>query len=78
MDVPHVREQMSSAIGVRLRLVNQKLLLQNEFLAAKIAFSALTLPAPCAFRNPSDRPSAEIRKGLSRSVLQQVAGIARS
>jgi hypothetical protein len=35
MDVPHAREQMDSAVGVRYRLVNQKLLLQNEYLVAE-------------------------------------------
>src|ERR1700691_11893 len=44
-------------------LVNQKLLLQNEYLAAGIASSALIFPPVCAFRIPSDRPSLKSASG---------------
>jgi hypothetical protein len=35
MDIPHARPQMGSPAGVRQGLVNEKLLLQNEYLAAE-------------------------------------------
>jgi hypothetical protein len=37
-------------------LVNQKLLLQDEYSQLRIASSALIFPPVCAFRIPSDPP----------------------
>src|SRR5215471_1378398 len=55
-------------------LHNQKLLLQNEYLAAENPSSALTFPRVCAFRIPSDRPSLKSASGsaglrFSRSLV---------
>ncbi len=49
-------------------LVNQKLLLQNEYLAARIASSARTFPPVCAFRIPSDPP---LLKSVSGSAARR-------
>ena len=44
-------------------VVNQKLLLQNEYLAAENGFSEPTFPPVYAFQIPSDRPSLKSVNG---------------
>jgi len=53
-------------------LVNQKLLLQNEYLAAEIASSALTFPPVCAFRIPSDPEWSNYSCGVA-VIFEQAA-----
>ena len=59
-------------------LVNQKLLLQNEYLAAESRILRASLPAPvCGFPIQSDRPPLKISKRLGRATLQQIACVAK-
>ena len=44
-------------------LVNQRLLLQNEYLVAENRILRAHLPAVCAFRITSDRPSLKSASG---------------
>jgi len=58
-------------------LVNQKLLLQNEYLAAENRILRAHLPARVRLSDPERSTLAEIGKRLGRSALQQVACIAK-
>src|SRR4051812_37305530 len=58
-------------------LVNQKLLLQNEYLAAENRILRAHLPARMRLSDPQRSTLAEIGKRLGRSALQQVACIAK-
>src|SRR5215510_12663391 len=58
-------------------LVNQKLLLQNEYLAAENRILRAQLPARVRLSDPERSTLAEIGKRLGRSALQQVACIAK-
>jgi len=57
-------------------LVNQKLLLQNEYLAAENRILRTHLPARIRLSDPERSTLAEIGKRLGRSALQQVARVA--
>src|SRR5437764_1315064 len=58
-------------------LVNQKLLLQNEYLAAENRILRAHLPARIRLSDPERSTLAEIGKRLGRSALQQVACVAK-
>ena len=58
-------------------LVNQKLLLQNEYLAAENRILRAHLPARIRLSNPQRSTLAEIGKRLGRTALQQVACVAK-
>src|ERR1700693_5892504 len=52
-------------------LVNQRLLLQNEYLAAENRILRAHLPDVCAFLIPSDRPSLKSASGSARLRLSR-------
>ncbi len=58
-------------------LVNQKLLLQNEYLAAENRILRAHLPARMRLSDPQRSTLAEIGKRLGRAALQQVACVAK-
>jgi putative transposase len=58
-------------------LVNQKLLLQNEYLAAENRILRAHLPARIRLSDPERSTLAEIGKRLGRTALQQVACVAK-
>ncbi|MEO8663496.1 MAG: helix-turn-helix domain-containing protein [Bryobacteraceae bacterium] len=58
-------------------LVNQKLLLQNEYLIAENRVLRAHLPARLRLSDPERSTLAEIGKRLGRSALQQVACVAK-
>ena len=58
-------------------LVNQKLLLQNEYLAAENRILRAHLPARMRLSDPERSTLAEIGKRLGRTALQQVGPIRR-
>src|SRR5664279_3855144 len=58
-------------------LVNQKLLLQNEYLAAENRILRAQLPARLRLSDPQRSTLAEIGKRLGRTALQQVACVAK-
>jgi putative transposase len=58
-------------------LVNQKLLLQNEYLAAENRILRAHLPARIRLSDPERSTLAEIGKRLGRAALQQVACVAK-
>jgi putative transposase len=58
-------------------LVNQKLLLQNEYLAAENRILRAHLPARMRLSDPERSTLAEIGKRLGRAALEQVACVAK-
>src|ERR1039458_5133200 len=58
-------------------LVNQQLLLQNEYLAAENRILRSHLPARLRLSDPERSTLAEMGKRLGRRGLEQVAGVAR-
>jgi len=58
-------------------LVNHKLLLQNEYLAAENRILRGHLPARIRLSDPERSTLAEIGKRLGRAALQQVACVAK-
>src|SRR3954467_1664728 len=58
-------------------LVNQELLLQNEYLAAENRILRARLPARLRLSNPERATLAEIGKRVGRKALAQVACVAQ-
>src|SRR5262244_2612200 len=58
-------------------LVNQELLLQNEYLAAENRILRAHLPARLRLSDPERRTLAEIGKRLGRKVLEKVPCVAK-
>src|ERR671915_287482 len=58
-------------------LVNQELLLQNEYLAAENQILRARLPARLRLTDPERSTLAEIGKRLGRKALKQVARVAK-
>src|SRR5438270_13838587 len=58
-------------------LVNQKLLLQNEYLIAENRILRAHLPARMRLSDPERSTLAEIGNRLGRTALQQVACVAK-
>ena len=59
-------------------LVNQKLLLQNEYLASENRILRAQLPARVRLSDPERSTLAEIGKRLGRAALQPVACVANT
>jgi putative transposase len=59
------------------RMVNQQLLLQNEYLIAENRILRAHLPSRLRLTNPQRSTLAAIGKRLGRQALQQVASVAR-
>src|SRR6202166_4951280 len=57
--------------------VNQKLLLQNEYLAAENLILRAKLPSRLRLSDPERTTLAEIGKRLGRKALREVAGVAK-
>ena len=58
-------------------LVNQEVLLQNEYLAAENRILRAHLPARLPLSDPERCTLAEIGKRLGRQALKNVAGVAK-
>jgi len=58
-------------------LVNQQLLVQNEYLAAENRILRAHLPAQLRLSNPERATLAEIGKRVGRKALAQVACVAK-
>src|ERR1035438_1172536 len=67
--------QLARLLAYVTGLVNQKLLLQNEYLIAENRILRAHLPARMRLSDPERSTLAEIRKRLGRTALQQVACI---
>jgi hypothetical protein len=74
---PNEREQMDSLPAYLTGLVNQELLLQNEYLAAENRVLRAHLPARLRLSDPERSMLAEIGKRLGRKALGQVASVAK-
>jgi putative transposase len=59
-------------------LVNQQVLLQNEYLAAENRILRAQLPARLRLSDPQRSTLAEIGKRLGRKALEQVACVAKT
>ena len=67
MDVPYARPEMGSPVGAYVTgLVNQELLLQNEYLVAENRILRAHLPARVRLSDPERSTLAEIGKRLGR------------
>ena len=77
MDDPHARHKWARLLAYVTGLVNQKLLLQNEYLAAENRILRAHLPARMRLSDPDRSTLAEIGKRLGRAALQQVACVAK-
>ena len=65
------RNQWARLLAYVTGLVNQELLLQNEYLAAENRVLRAHLPARLRLSDPERRTLAEIGKRLGRQVLQK-------
>jgi hypothetical protein len=70
------REPKDMSARRRDGLVNQELLLQNEYLAAENRVLRAHLPARLRLSDPERSMLAEIGKRLGRKALAQVASVA--
>ena len=70
MGLINARKQMASPAGLCHRLVNQRLLLQNEYLAAENRILRSRFPARMRLSDPERSTLAEIGKRLGRAALQ--------
>ena len=77
MPVHTVDHQVGRLLAYVTGLVNQELLLQNEYLAAKNRILRLHLPARLRSSDPQRSTLAEIGKRLGRKALAQVACVAK-
>ena len=78
MDSSHERQSLGSSTGVCVTgLVNQELLLQNEYLAAENRILRTHLPARLRLSDPERCTLAEIGKRLGRRALERVACVAK-
>jgi hypothetical protein len=77
MDVLMPDNKWARLLAYATGLVNQKLLLQNEYLIAENRTLRAHLPARMRLSNPERSTLAEIGKRLGRAALQQVACIAK-
>ena len=76
MDVPHARAQWARLLAYVTGLVNQKLLLQNEYLAGENRILRAPLPARMRLSDP-ERSTPLKWQRLGRAALQQVACVAK-
>jgi hypothetical protein len=77
MDAPHGGTQMARLLAYVTGLVNQTLLLQNEYLTAENRILRAHLPVRMRLSDPERSTLAEIGKRLGRNALQRVACIAK-
>ena len=77
MDVEHEYNPMRAALGLRYRLVNQELLLQNEYLAAENRILKARLQPGWRLSDGERATLVEIGKRLGRKGLQPVARLAK-
>ena len=68
---------MGSAPGLRDWVINQELLLQNEYLAAENRILRAHLPQRLWLTDPERMTLAEIGKRLGRKALARVASVAK-
>jgi hypothetical protein len=78
MMVPFHEEHPGGApVGVRDRMVNQQVLLQNKYLIAENRILRAHLPTRLRLTDPQRSTLAEIGKRLGRQALQRVACVAK-
>src|SRR5579863_9804555 len=77
MDARHEGPQVAATADIRTGLVNQELLLQNEYLAAENRILRAHLPARLRLSDPERSTLAEIGKRLGRRALARVACVAK-
>jgi hypothetical protein len=77
MRLSDARKQMGTPLAYVTGLVNQRLLLQNEYLAAENRILRSRFPARMRLSDPERSTLAEIGKRLGRAALHQVAWVAK-
>ena len=77
MDPRYEREPLGTALAYVTGLINQELLLKNEYLAAENRILRVHLPARLRLSDPERSTLAEIGKRLGRKALAQVACVAK-
>src|SRR3954462_13922760 len=77
MDRSHGEQQLGASAGLCNWLVNQQLLLQNEYLAAENRILRAHLPTRLRLSDPQRSTLAEIGRRLGRKALEQVACVAK-
>jgi putative transposase len=77
MDAHMAEHKWARLLAYVTGLVNQKLLLQNEYLTAENRVLRAYLPVRMRLSDPERSTLAEIGKRLGRSALQQVACVAK-
>lgn len=76
MLILHARQQVGAAAGVRNGLVNQRLLVQNEYLIAENRILRSHLPSRLRLSDPERSTLAEVGKRVGRKDLRLVASVA--
>jgi hypothetical protein len=77
MDSSHEGQSVGSSTGVCNGVVNQALLLQNEYLAAENRILCTHLPARRRLSDPERCTLAEIGERLRRKALEKMAFVAK-
>ena len=77
MDRLHEEQQMAGLLAYVTGVVNQQLLLQNEYLIAENHILRARLPTRLRLSDPQRSTLAEIGKRLGRKALEQVACVAK-
>src|SRR5438034_7166440 len=77
MDIEDEGNHMGAPVGLRYWLVNQELLLQNEYLATENGILKAHLQPGLRLSDGERATLAEIGKRLGRKGLQQVARMAK-
>ena len=77
MDSLHEDNNWARLLAYVTGLVNQELLLQNEYLAAENQILRAHLPSRLRLTDPERSTLAEIGKRLGRKALKQVARVAK-
>ena len=77
MDPRYEREPWARLLAYVTGLINQELLLKNEYLAAENRVLRARLPARLRLSDPEKSTLAEIGKSLGRKALAQVACVAK-
>ena len=70
--------QVARLLAFVTGMVNQQILLQNEYLVAENRILRTHLPARLRLTDPQRSTLAEIGKRLGRKALQQVACVAKA
>jgi putative transposase len=77
MNSSHKGQSVGSSTAYVTGLVNQELLLQNEYLAAENRILRAHLPAPLRLSDPERRTLAAIGKRVGSKALEKVACVAK-